>query len=76
MRLIEPREDFDKCIIGIVSGGGRAVYDTELVIETFMRTEGWDYDSALDFFYTNTLSSAQYDEDGPIFMSKEFELED
>lgn len=78
MVLLEPRSDFDKCVIGVIYAEDRAVYDTDMVIETFMRINEWSYEEALEWFEYNTLRSLPYldQEDAPVFMSKDFELED
>ncbi len=76
MRLLDPREEFDKCVIGVIYAEDKAVYDTDLVIETFMKMHNWTYDEALEWFEYNTLRSLPYYEDAPIFISKDFELED
>jgi len=60
MRLLDPRDQFDKCIIGTTYDGEKAIYDTEKVIETFMSVNEWDL---------------PYYEDAPIFINTEFELE-
>jgi len=75
MMLLEPREEFDKCVIGVVYAEDKAVYDTSLVIETFMKIHEWSYDEAVEWFEYNTLRSLPYYEDSPIFISKDFELE-
>lgn len=76
MRLLDPRDQFDKCIIGITYDGEKAIYDTEKVIETFMSVNEWDYETALEWFEYNTLRSLPYYEDAPIFINTEFELDD
>lgn len=72
MRLLDPREEFDKCVVGVLYDDDLAVYDTELVLETFMRINEWSYEEALEWFEYNVLRLP----DRPLFMTKEFDLED
>jgi len=74
MRLLDPREEFDKCVVGVLYDEDRAVYDTELVLETFMRINEWSYEEALEWFEYNVLRSNSF-EDAPVFMDKDFDLD-
>ena len=75
MKLIEPREEFDKCIIAV--SGDRAIYDRDKIIHAMMNLWCFDhYDDALDYFYFNIFSAfAGDDEEDPIFAQTEFDLE-
>jgi hypothetical protein len=75
MRLLDPRDEFDKCVVGVLYDADRAVYDTELVLETFMRINEWSYEEALEWFEYNVLRSLPYFEDAPVFMNKDFDLD-
>ena len=76
MLLLEPREDFDKCIIGVNHNNTRAIYNVDKVIETFMDLNDWDFDEAIEWFDYNTLRSLPYYEDSPIFIKTDFCLDD
>lgn len=75
MKLIEPREEFDKCIIAV--SRGRAIYDIDKVVNTVMNLSDFDnYDDALDYFYFNIHSAFLKNRDGdPIFAQTEFDLD-
>ena len=75
MLLIEPREHFDKCIIGVLYDQDKVVYDADQVIETFMRINDWDEETAIEWFEYNTIRSCAYYENAPLFMSSEFDLD-
>lgn len=75
MIYLEPREHLDKCIVGIVYGEERLIYDTESVLETFMETNNWEYEEALEWFEYNTIRALPYmGENAPIFLSKELDI--
>lgn len=75
MKLIEPREEFDKCIIAI--SNGRAIYDRDKIITTMMDLWDFDnYDDALDYFDFNIASLFAGDNAGDlIFAETDFDLE-
>lgn len=74
--LLEPRDQFDKCIIGATYDNNKAIYDADEVIETFMLINDWDYEEAFEWFDYNTLRSLPYYEDAPIFIRIYFELDE
>ena len=76
MFLLEPRDQFDKCIIGATYDNNKAIYDADQVIETFMLINDWDFDEAIEWFDYNTLRSLPYYEDSPIFIKTDFCLDD
>lgn len=69
--------EFDKALIGVQLNGTQecAVYDTGLVIEVLMETQGWDYDEALDWFYTN-IEGAYMGPGSPVFQDESDEDDD
>lgn len=56
--LMEPRSDYDDCIIGI---GGRfhdgplAIYSVERILAVLMRDDGVDYEGAMEWFDFNII---------------------
>jgi len=76
MTLLEPRKDFDKCIIGICHEEGRAIYDADRVISVIMTANDLSREDAEEWFADNTVRGAAYQENPPIFMSRDFELDD
>lgn len=62
--VLEPREVFDKCIVGFTTepkdrwprttNTEVAVYSAQKVIEALMESESWDYEEALEWFEFNT----------------------
>jgi len=68
--LMDPREQYDKCIVGTTYYGDKVIYDTALVLQTLMEFEGMTDEEALDWFEYNMVGS--YLGDGtPIFMVTE-----
>ena len=76
MTFLEPRDDFDGCIVGICYTEDRAVYDLDLVIKALMASNSFNEDEAEEWFYSNVERSAAYQDSPPIFMRKEFDLEE
>jgi len=74
MLLLEPRLQFDKCIIGVMYTDSRVVYDASLVIQVFMEINEWSYDEALEWFEYNVLRSLPYYETSPIFVNLDFDI--
>ena len=68
--LMEPREYYDKCIIGMTYDGGKVIYDTFLVLKSLMQDQGMTDEEALDWFEYNMLGSYM-GEGTPIFMVTE-----
>lgn len=64
---LEPREQFDKCIVGATYYGDKVVYSAELVIQALMEDSEMTEEEALDYFEYNVIGS--YMGDGtPIFI--------
>jgi len=70
MMLLEPRSEFDSCVVGVCYGTDKAIY---LVLETLYELNRED---AFDWFEYNILRSLPYHEDSPLFMNTDFELEE
>lgn len=69
--LLEPRDTFDRALIGISEGGqgpAVAVYDVAKCVTALMDMNGWDHDEALEWFDYNTVS-AYVGESTPIFVN-------
>ncbi len=68
--LMEPREFYGKCIVGMTYDGSKVIYDAALVIQSLMEDQGMTDEEAVDWFEYNMLGS--YLGDGtPIFMVTE-----
>ena len=65
--LLEPREYYDKCIIGTTYYGDRAIYDSELVLQSLMTDQEMTEEEALDWFEYNIVGS-YLGEQTPIFL--------
>jgi len=68
--LMEPREHYDKCIIGATYDGSKVIYDTHLVLQSLMEDQGMTDEEALDWFEYNMLGSYM-GEGTPIFIVTE-----
>jgi hypothetical protein len=68
--LMEPREYYDKCIVGMAYDGSKVIYDTLLVVQSLMEDQGMTDEEALDWFEYNMLGS-YVGEGTPIFMVTE-----
>jgi hypothetical protein len=68
--LMEPREYYDKCIVGTTYDGSKVIYDTHLVLQSLMEDQGMTDEEALDWFEYNMLGS-YLGEGTPIFMVTE-----
>ena len=65
--LLEPREQYDKCIVGVTYYGDKFVYDANLVIQSLITDQEMTEEEALDWFEYNVIGS--YMGDGtPIFI--------
>ena len=54
---------FVKAITGITDSG-QLIYDYDLMVESAMEDEGWEYEDAVDWIEYNTLRSIPYMEEG------------
>lgn len=64
---LEPRDQFDKCIVGVTYNGDKVVYSAELVIQALMEDSEMTEEEALDYFEYYVIGS--YMGDGtPIFI--------
>ena len=68
--LMEPREHYDPCIIGMTYDGSKVIYDTVLVLKSLMEDQGMTDEEALDWFEYNMIGS-YVGEGTPIFMVTE-----
>lgn len=53
--MLEPRQDLDACVVGIVSDGvvPRAAYSRDRLLKHFQRINQWDRDEAEDWLAYN-----------------------
>ena len=68
--LMEPREYYDPCIIGMTYDGSKVIYDTLSVLKSLMKDQGMTDEEALDWFEYNMLGSYM-GEGTPIFMMRD-----
>lgn len=76
--FLEPRETFDRAIIGVADrAGGLCVvtYDRDGCIRAMMEDNDWDYETALEYFEFNTLG-AWMGEHTPIFVERVAQTQD
>ena len=65
--VMGPRDQLDKCIIGVTYYGDKVIYDVNLVLKSLMEDQGMTDEEALDWFEYNMVGS--YMGDGtPVFM--------
>jgi hypothetical protein len=69
--VLEPRSQFNECIVGVTTDGVLA-YSVQRCIDSFMK-QGMDDDEAAEFFHYNTLRAMEYvaKENRPIFLFAE-----
>lgn len=67
MILLEPKSNYEDCIIGEDYYGTRAVYDAEKVIKALMIFDSMTYDEALEYFDYN-IAGAYVGEETPIYI--------
>lgn len=69
--VLEPRSQFNDCIVGVTTDGVLA-YSVQKCIDSFMK-QGMDEDEAAEFFHYNTLRAMEYvaKENRPIFLFAE-----
>jgi|14BtaG_2_1085337.scaffolds.fasta_scaffold77548_3 hypothetical protein len=68
--LLEPRDLYDPCIVGVVERCGQAphvLYDAEACIQALAGEDEWDHESAIEWFDFNT-SGAWVGEHTPGFL--------
>ena len=64
---LEPREQYDKCIVGVTYHGDCIVYDANLVIQSLITDQEMTEEEALDWFEYNVIGSYM-GENTPIFI--------
>ena len=69
--VLEPRAQFNKCIVGVASTGV-LVYSAQECIDSFIK-EGMEEEEAIEFFHYNTMRAMDYvsEETRPIFLTAE-----
>lgn len=64
--LLEPKE-LDEAIIGI-SYDDRAIYDYDLLVKAFMKSDNMSEEEAIEWIDYNTIRSLPYQQNAPIVM--------
>lgn len=69
--VLEPRSQFNECIVGVASTGV-LVYSAQECINSFIK-QGMEEDEAIEFFHYNTMRTMEYvsKETRPIFLVAE-----
>lgn len=69
--VLEPRAQFNECIVGVASTGV-LVYSAQECINSFIK-EGMEEDEAIEYFHYNTMRAMDYvpEETRPIFLIAE-----
>jgi hypothetical protein len=65
--VMEPREQFDKCIIGVTYYGDKVVYSTEMILQALMEDNEMTDEEALEYFEYNVIG-AYVGEGTPIYI--------
>ena len=67
-RILEPRETYDKGIVGYKPKEKKLVYALSLLIDALVEDNDWEYEEAVDWLYYNTIRACQYGEYSPIIL--------
>lgn len=64
--FLEPRDVFDKAIIG--SEDNKIVYSEDIILDVLMESEKWTYDEALEYYEFN-IECAYMGNGTPIYLN-------
>lgn len=67
-RILEPRETYDKGIVGYRPKEKKLVYALSLLIGALVEDNDWEYEVAVEWLYYNTIRACQYGEYSPIIL--------
>lgn len=65
--LVEPRDLFDPCVVGVCAQTGRAIYDVEKMIKAFSESNGCPDEESEEYIQYNILD-AYLGEGTPIYL--------
>ena len=70
--ILEPKETFDRGIVGYKPQEKKLVYALSLLIHALVEDNDWEYEEAVDWLYYNTIRACQYGEFAPIILEDTF----
>ena len=70
--ILEPKETFDKGIVGYRPKEKKLVYALSLLIHALVEDNDWEYEEAVEWLYYNTIRACQYGEFAPIILEDTF----
>lgn len=70
--ILEPRETFDKGIVGYRPEERKLVYALSLLIHALVEDNDWEYEEAVEWLYYNTIRACQYGDFAPIILEDTF----
>ena len=66
--ILEPKETYDKGIVGYRPKEKKLVYALSLLIHALVEDNDWEYEEALEWLSYNTIRACQYGEFAPIIL--------
>ena len=73
MFFLEPRNEFDVCILGVSYYDHCLVYDIDMVFMVYMRLLGLSFEDVEQWFEYNVMRGLE-ESSAPIFISKNIDL--
>ena len=70
--ILEPKETFDRGIVGYKPQEKKLVYALSLLIHALVEDNDWEYEEAVEWLYYNTIRACQYGEFAPIILEDTF----
>lgn len=70
--ILEPKETFDKGVVGYRPQEKKLVYALSLLIHALVEDNDWEYEEAVEWLYVNTIRACQYGEFAPIILEDTF----
>lgn len=71
-RILEPKDTFDKGIVGYRPKEKKLVYALSLLIGALVEDNDWEYEEAVEWLHYNTIRACQYGEYSPIILEDTF----
>lgn len=70
--ILEPKDTFDKGIVGYRPKEKKLVYALSLLISAVVEDKDWEYEEAVEWLHYNTIRACQYGEYAPIILEDTF----
>ena len=70
--ILEPKETFDKGVVGYRPQEKKLVYALSLLIHALVEDNDWEYEEAVEWLHYNTIRACQYGEFAPIILEDTF----